>query len=101
VVGCAADYATALDEQGFYAYVVSPSTSTTTPTAPSWLPPAATWVPWGDPSIPNDLLFSEMLPMPNFTLTGGYFPKGVFCLQQLYMVFGWQGCFLAAGLTSD
>lgn len=71
VVACEADYATQLDGQGFYTYVISPKEAGQAPHAPpSWVPPDATWLPWGDQTAPNALLFREMLPMPNFTLTG-------------------------------
>jgi hypothetical protein len=100
VVACQADHATQLDDQGYYTYVISPDESgMTPPSPPSWVPPGVTWLPWGDPTVPNDLLFREMLPMPNFSLTGNYYPKGVFCPKELFIAEGWQGCFASAGAT--
>jgi hypothetical protein len=49
--------------------------------------------------VASDLLFRDMLPMPDFTLTGAYLPEGVYCDQQLFIQQGWQGCFAAAGVT--
>lgn len=101
VVACQADHATRLDDQSFYTYIVSPNESgMTPPVPPSWVPPDATWLPWGDPTAPNALLFREMLPMPNFTLTDDYYPKGVFCDKRLFITQGWQACFAAAGVTA-
>jgi hypothetical protein len=101
VVACQADHATTLDQQGFYTYVISPAASGATPsTPPSWVPEDATWIPWGNPAVAKALLFREMLPMPGFSLTGNYFPKGVYCDQNLFIKQGWQGCFQAAGVTA-
>jgi hypothetical protein len=41
-----------------------------------------------------------MLPMPDFTLTGEYFPKGVYCDKQLFIAQGWEGRFAAAGVAA-
>ena len=80
VVACQADHATALDDHGYYTYVVSPKESARSSLAPpSWVPPDATWLPWGDQNIANALLFRELLPIPGFALTGDYYPKGVYC----------------------
>jgi hypothetical protein len=101
VVACRPDHATQLDGQGFYTYVLSPAESLTTPsTAPTWVPSDATWLPWGSLTVPNALLFREMLPMPGFALAGDYFPKGVYCDKQLFIAQGWQGCFAAAGVSA-
>jgi hypothetical protein len=101
VVACQPDHATPLDDQGFYTFVVSPDESgTTPPTPPSWVPADATWLPWGERGVASDLLFREMLPVTNFLLTGGYYPQGVFCDQQLVAMQGWQACFAAAGVTT-
>ena len=67
VVACQADYATQLDSQGFYTYMISEDESgTQPPMPPAWLPPDATWLPWGATSVPNILLFRNMLPAPRF-----------------------------------
>jgi hypothetical protein len=99
VVGCQPDWATKLDSDGFFTYVVSPDESGVTPPAqPAWLPPDATWLPWGDPSLPNVLIYRNMLPA-NFSLTGDYYPRGVFCDKQLFIGLGWRACFAAVGAT--
>ena len=67
VVACQADYATQLDSQGFYTYVISEDESGTQPLAPpAWLPPDATWLPWGAIDVPNILLLRNMLPASRF-----------------------------------
>jgi hypothetical protein len=100
VVDCMADHATVLDHQGYYTYVLFPDEpGANNGAAPSWVPADATWMSWGDSSVIHDLLFREMLPMPDFSFSGDYFPKGVYCDKRLYTTQGWQGCFAAAGLT--
>ncbi|MDX2169046.1 MAG: hypothetical protein SF182_18405 [Deltaproteobacteria bacterium] len=64
VVLCRADYATALDADGFYTYVMSYEPSDT---QPDWVPPDATWLPWGATDEPNILILRNMLPYPGFT----------------------------------
>jgi hypothetical protein len=67
VVACQVDWATRLDSQGFYTYVISADESGAQPPAPpAWLPPDATWLPWGATDVPNILLFRNMLPAPSF-----------------------------------
>jgi len=67
VVACQADYATQLDSQGFYTYVISEDESgTQPPVPPAWLPPNATWLPWGAIDVPNILLLRNMLPASRF-----------------------------------
>ena len=67
VVACQADYATQLDSQGFYTYVISEDESgMKPPVPPAWLPPDATWLPWGSTDAPNILLFRNMLPAASF-----------------------------------
>ena len=63
VVACQADYSTNLDQSGYYTYVVSQPERGE---APSWVPPDATWLPWGSLHNPNILLLRHMLPDPNF-----------------------------------
>ncbi|MEO8753085.1 MAG: hypothetical protein ABI624_10430 [Casimicrobiaceae bacterium] len=61
VIECAADWATNLDEQGYYTYVVSADDD-----PPAWVPPVATWLPWGSKTVPNILIFRNMLPASGF-----------------------------------
>ncbi len=61
VVACQADWATKLDSQGFYTDVLSDDAQ-----PPSWLPPDATWLPWGSTDDRNILIFRNMLPAPSF-----------------------------------
>ena len=62
VVLCQPDYVTNLDKQGFYTYVLGEGDS-----PPPWLPPDASWLPWGSKLVPNILIFRNMLPkMPEF-----------------------------------
>ena len=63
VVACEADHATNLDQSGYYTYVVSEPERGE---IPSWVPPDATWLPWGSLNSPNILLMRNMLPNPNF-----------------------------------
>ncbi|MEO8605596.1 MAG: hypothetical protein ABI629_23710 [bacterium] len=63
VVLCKADYATALDADGYYTYVMSFEASAT---PPSWVPATATWLPWGATDQPNILIFRNMLPADDF-----------------------------------
>ena len=68
VVLCQADYATQLDGNGEYTYVLSLDTSgAPTPTPPDWLPADATWLPWGPTDEPNILILRNMLPATGFT----------------------------------
>ena len=130
VVACQADWATKLDDQGFYTYVVSDDTQ-----PPAWLPPDATWLPWGSTDVPNILIFRNMLPAPSFRqsvqaaeaagctfdnepgetvpygdivdagqcaheVMGAYYPAEVYCDTALFTAQGWQGCFAAAGVAT-
>jgi hypothetical protein len=62
VVACQPDYATNLDNQGYYTYVLGEGDS-----PPPWLPAYATWLPWGSTLVSNILIFRNMLPtMPQF-----------------------------------
>lgn len=70
VVLCSADYATVLDDAGYYTYVMSLDASGTQPsTPPTWLPVEATWLPWGPTDQPNILILRNMLPASGFTQT--------------------------------
>ena len=68
VVLCRADYATALDGDGYYTYVMSLDESGSS-TPPDWLPADATWLPWGATDQPNILILRNMLPASGFTET--------------------------------
>jgi hypothetical protein len=63
VVAWQADHSTNLDQSGYYTYVVSEPERGE---APSWVPPDATWLPWGSLNNPNILLLRNMLPDPMF-----------------------------------
>jgi hypothetical protein len=66
VVECASDWATALDADGFYTYVLGDSPAGK---APRWLPAGTTWLPWGLKKQANILIFRNMLPADDFTPT--------------------------------
>ena len=67
VVACEADRSTALDEEGFYTYVVSePELGQGAKEAPAWVPAGVTWLPWGSPNGTDILIFRNMLPKPTF-----------------------------------
>jgi hypothetical protein len=57
VVACQPDHAVNLDRQGYYTYVLGQSDS-----PPPWLPPYATWLPWGSTLVSNILIFRNMEP---------------------------------------
>ena len=63
VVGCASDWQTALDGDGFYTYVLGDSPGGK---APHWLPAHTTWLPQGLKKHPNILIFRNMLPEADF-----------------------------------
>lgn len=92
VVACQADFATRRDAAGFYTYVVSDD-----PAPPPWLPADATWLPWGEPQIPKNLIFRVTLPAAPPAAEDT--PKGAFCDEAVFTSQGWQGCFAAAGLA--
>jgi hypothetical protein len=56
VVFCQPDHAANLDSQGYYTYVVGGDFR------PLWLPPSATWLPWGSKLVNNILIFRNMYP---------------------------------------
>lgn len=128
VVSCAADWATRLDDNGFYTYVLGAGD------APSWLPADATWVPWGVKKLPNIMIFRNMLPKASFgksvqaaiaagcvvnnqpdsvpprtdivtagecaqQVMGDYYPNAAYCDLQVLKDEGWQGCFAPPGST--
>jgi hypothetical protein len=90
VVGCEADFETNRDANGFYTYVVSP-------TPPEDLPADATWIPWGNVSVPKNLIFRVTLPA---TPAPDYAPKAAFCDETAITASGVQACFAAAGVSA-
>jgi hypothetical protein len=75
VIACLADRATLLDDRGSYTYVIAPTENVSgLRTPPLWVRPGVNWLPWGDPTVANTLLFREMLPAPGFSLTGDFVP---------------------------
>jgi hypothetical protein len=95
VVACDPDAATELDQNQIYTYVVSND-----PAPPIWLPPGATWLPWGPTSFPITLIFRNLLPENSFVPTGAYVPIGAFCSQSQFTTQGWQSCFGTAGVST-
>jgi hypothetical protein len=94
-VACQADAMTDLDQNQFYTYVISGDMS-----PPSGLPSGTTWLPWGSTSLPITLIFRNLPPEPGFTASGAYVPVGVFCSEEGFIQYGWQGCFNAAGVPA-
>jgi len=93
VIACQADFETKLDNNQTYTYVVSNDQA-----PPPWLPASATWLQWGDISVPKNLIYRNILP-ENFKPVDDYRPTGVFCDEAVFIEQGWQGCFAAAGIT--
>ena len=113
---CAADNQTPLDADGYYTYVVA---------APSDVPanaktdPTVKLLPWGRTQFEKALIFRNMLPGTNFTMTaqtanlhcadpnqsieqnaactqnlmGPYYPNATYCQKTVYEQGGWQACF--------
>lgn len=107
VVDCAADFQTAVDDAGYYTYVVA---------APGDVParatadPAVTVLPWGSTDVPAKVLFMRhMLPGQQFypnsvqasqatgenpaTSMGDYYPQSTYCATDTFQSGGWQACF--------
>lgn len=98
---CAGDFETALDEGGWYTYVIS-------------LPPAPanadaehgiTWLPWGRPGVDNALTLRNMLPDDTFAhaiqdarqgteaeVMGEYYPLGGMCDREVFETEGPDAC---------
>jgi hypothetical protein len=67
VVQCEPDWNTTLDAQGFYTYVISRDESGMVhPQPPPWVPPDATWLPWGLIVVPNVLILRHQSPEFSF-----------------------------------
>lgn len=129
VGACQADWATRLDPNGYYTYVLAPGFS-----RPGWLAPDASFLPWNAAPQPNLLILRNLIPANSFTqsvqavarhgcvvggsgsravgatelkkaaacaekIMGPYYPRAVYCDRQLYLQKGWRGCFAAAGVT--
>jgi hypothetical protein len=90
VVGCQADFETRRDQNQFYTYVVSNDSG-----PPPWLPTSANWIPWGPTSLPQNLIFRNLLP-GNFVPSGDFVPRGVFCDRAVFISGGAAACFGAA-----
>ncbi|MEU6558544.1 hypothetical protein [Nocardia nova] len=105
VVGCAADYQTHLDANGYYTYVLG---------APADLPtnpgPAVTVLPWGSTEVAKKVLFLRyMLPSGNFypqsiqasqdsgsdpaATMGPYYPAATYCSATTFDTGGAAACF--------
>ena len=113
---CAADDQTPLDHDGYYTYVIAtprdvPANAKTDPTV--------TLLPWGRTQFTKALIFRNMLPGTNFTMTtqtantqctkdgmstedsatctanvmGPYYPTATYCQKTVYEEGGWQACF--------
>ena len=97
VVACQADFNTKRDRWNYFTYVISPAESGS---RPSWIPPYATWIPWGDATLDNLLIFRSMLAPEGFPAEGSeVYPKAVYCDKGLFKNRGWQACFAAAGVN--
>jgi len=122
---CAADDQTNLDADGYYTYVVA---------APNDIPANAktdktvTILPWGKTQIEKALIFRNMLPAKNFSMTtqtandqctdqtkyptieqsaactanlmGPYYPQSTYCQKTVYEQGGWQACFQSPARVS-
>ncbi len=105
MVGCAADFQTALDANGYYTYVLG---------APADLPPnpgpAITVLPWGSTEVAKKVLFlRNMLPSRTFypqsiqasqdsgsdpaATMGPYYPTATYCSAATFATEGADGCF--------
>ena len=93
VVACLADFETVLDENQFYTYVISSDQA-----PPPWLPEGVNWLPWGEKSIPKNLIFRIILPANPGLEGSDYTPKAAFCDTALVMQQGWQACFAPGGI---
>ncbi len=113
--GCAADFQTPLDPQGYYTYVIA--TPNDTPQRAK-SDETVTILPWGSRLVENALILRNMLPDPSFTQTaqtantectgqptlddsakctagvmGSYYPQATYCEKSVYESGGWQACF--------
>ncbi|MFD1813653.1 hypothetical protein [Rhodococcus gannanensis] len=107
VVACAADFQTAVDDSGYYTYVIGtdedvPDTAVADPTV--------TVLPWGSTDVARKVLFlRHMLPSPQFypqsvqasqadgvdpaVSMGEYYPRAAYCATDTYRTGGYRACF--------
>lgn len=123
VVACEPDALTALDQDGFYTYVIGEGA-----TPPANIGPEVTWLPWGLKARPNILIFRNMLPKENFdksiqaaiaagcvvdnqsgvtpprddvvaagecaqNVMKAFYPQAVYCDRNVLVNQGWKACF--------
>lgn len=106
VVACAADFQTAVDDAGYYTYVVAAPADVPTRAATD---PTVTVLPWGSTDVPAKVLFMRhMLPSRQFypnsvqasqasgvdpsTSMGAYYPQSTYCAVDTYQAGGWRAC---------
>lgn len=105
VVACAADYATRIDADGYYTYVVAAPSDLTAQVAGSDL----TVIPWGSTSVPKVVFLRNMLPSADFypnsvqasqanksdpaSTMGPYYPRATYCAATTVRTAGWQACY--------
>ncbi|GAA4488576.1 hypothetical protein GCM10023094_48680 [Rhodococcus olei] len=107
VVACAADFQTAVDESGYYTYVVAVPGEVPAHAAAD---PTVTVLPWGSTGVAKKVLFlRHMLPSAQFypqsvqasqaagadpaTTMGEYYPRATYCSADTYRSGGWRACF--------
>lgn len=95
VVACAADFQTALDDSGYYTYVVAAPAD-----LPANLDPGVTVIPWGSTDVDKVLFLRNMTPSAEFypssiqasqdsgsdpaTTMGPYYPKAAYCSAETF-----------------
>ncbi|MFD6389520.1 hypothetical protein [Nocardia sp. NPDC060259] len=103
VVACAADFQTALDESGYYTYVVAAPAD-----LPANLDPDVTVIPWGSTDVDKVLFLRNMTPSAEFypysvqasqdsgsdpaTTMGPYYPKAAYCSAETLAAGGAGAC---------
>ncbi len=107
VVACAADFQTAVDDSGYYTYVIATPDDVPASAAAD---PAVTVLPWGSTDVAKKVLFlRHMLPSPQFypnsvqasqdsgvdpaASMGEYYPRAVYCDTDTYETGGYNACF--------
>lgn len=113
--GCAADFQTHLDKDGYYTYIVA--TPRDTPSN-ALSDKTVTVLPWGNTRFEKALILRNMLPERTFKMTaqaanvicarkpsteqsaactanvmGPYYPMATYCDKSVYEQGGWQACF--------
>lgn len=103
VVACAADFQTALDESGYYTYVVAEPAD-----LPASHDPGVTVIPWGSTDVDKVLFLRNMTPSAEFypssiqasqdsgsdpaTTMGPYYPKAAYCSAETFAAGGAGAC---------